>query len=586
MEVMLNKDKVLEGLIRFNYFPNQKSDACELPPLFSSEGFSLDVLFEAFKALDPEEYFSQHYTHGVKYFSSKRNKFGQLSIPEPAAYIKLLKIINDHYDELTGSLSGLNQLKLDVHDDGRVFILDYDVEGTRRDEADQRAFGKRYRIHADIKQCFSSLSCDVMDKAAKSLDVKLDATFGDVFEVWRDWKKQGLPVGPGASNVLSEFILSAVDNELLRLKPFNYYRYIDDYVCFVDDLDEAHEFIANLTVALKRLGLSINNEKTRVVELPAPLEPEWMLELYANIPHLHDDDWYGSKLQRYLDLALLLSKKHPDQFVMKYALKCVLNIADLKYDASIFRYYLNLLPFFPELTPYFSDVYKPAMASRSETTQWQKDINHCLALYIKEQRSDSMCWMIHWMAKFDIEIEEGNLEGIIHSYDTMAILTLYANGIYKKEIIQYVNEYCVSNGEDIENSWLLLYQLYLDGELVDDSSFEVDAIYKLLSDSNVSFINAKYTKELKSDLDKYVDKQIERESSRYINPPEHCGVCLTGLSNQKYFVDGKTKVGPFACMCESCFKEHGEGVGYGMGQLYKRNSKEWVLVAGVESVLA
>lgn len=30
--------------------------------------------------------------------------------------------------------------------------------------------------------------------------------------------------------------------------------------------------------------------------------------------------------------------------------------------------------------------------------------------------------------------------------------------------------------------------------------------------------------------------------------------------------DGKTKLGPWANMCQSCFKEHGIGLGLGKGQ--------------------
>jgi len=34
------------------------------------------------------------------------------------------------------------------------------------------------------------------------------------------------------------------------------------------------------------------------------------------------------------------------------------------------------------------------------------------------------------------------------------------------------------------------------------------------------------------------------------------------------FVDGKTKMGPWALMCESCFSKYGVGLGTGLGQRY------------------
>jgi hypothetical protein len=37
-------------------------------------------------------------------------------------------------------------------------------------------------------------------------------------------------------------------------------------------------------------------------------------------------------------------------------------------------------------------------------------------------------------------------------------------------------------------------------------------------------------------------------------------------------VDGKTKNGPWANMCETCFKKHGVGLGTGKGQRYVKET--------------
>lgn len=39
-----------------------------------------------------------------------------------------------------------------------------------------------------------------------------------------------------------------------------------------------------------------------------------------------------------------------------------------------------------------------------------------------------------------------------------------------------------------------------------------------------------------------------------------------GDPNVEAVYDGKTKEGPWAFMCEKCFKEHGVGLGTGRGQ--------------------
>jgi len=54
-------------------------------------------------------------------------------------------------------------------------------------------------------------------------------------------------------------------------------------------------------------------------------------------------------------------------------------------------------------------------------------------------------------------------------------------------------------------------------------------------------------------------------------------VCeLCGKPFGKYFIDGKTALGPWALMCESCHNTFGYGVGLGNGQKYLTKTKEKV----------
>ena len=38
--------------------------------------------------------------------------------------------------------------------------------------------------------------------------------------------------------------------------------------------------------------------------------------------------------------------------------------------------------------------------------------------------------------------------------------------------------------------------------------------------------------------------------------------------------------GAGACMCPKCFRLHGTGIGWGIGQLYLRQNNRWLLVGG------
>lgn len=61
--------------------------------------------------------------------------------------------------------------------------------------------------------------------------------------------------------------------------------------------------------------------------------------------------------------------------------------------------------------------------------------------------------------------------------------------------------------------------------------------------------------------------------------PTECDI--GGEKIRKSFVDGRTKMGPWANMCLKCSREHGVGVGQGKGQLYQKQAdNRWLKTQG------
>lgn len=61
--------------------------------------------------------------------------------------------------------------------------------------------------------------------------------------------------------------------------------------------------------------------------------------------------------------------------------------------------------------------------------------------------------------------------------------------------------------------------------------------------------------------------------------PASCDICNGTIG--AVFVDGKTKMGPWANMCGNCAKAYGVGFGTGRGQMYaKQPNGEWLKVKG------
>jgi hypothetical protein len=72
------------------------------------------------------------------------------------------------------------------------------------------------------------------------------------------------------------------------------------------------------------------------------------------------------------------------------------------------------------------------------------------------------------------------------------------------------------------------------------------------------------------------------ELVQHPDPPELCDFCRSEIEEVGFFVDGTTKSGAWANMCPHCYVDHGAGIGWGVGQLYRKraNFGPWLCIAG------
>ncbi len=78
--------------------------------------------------------------------------------------------------------------------------------------------------------------------------------------------------------------------------------------------------------------------------------------------------------------------------------------------------------------------------------------------------------------------------------------------------------------------------------------------------------------------------EVDENEPQYAYGIESCDGCGSSLLARGLFVDGRlqNQLG-WANMCVQCFTERGAGVGWGMGQLYARQTNgDWRLVAGFD----
>lgn len=83
-------------------------------------------------------------------------------------------------------------------------------------------------------------------------------------------------------------------------------------------------------------------------------------------------------------------------------------------------------------------------------------------------------------------------------------------------------------------------------------------------------------------LEKLVDPELVKKARYYVEPPVACDICQCPLSSEPFMsdarLDGRRH---WANLCADCTIYHAEGIGWGVGQLYRNEGGgRWLLVAG------
>lgn len=330
METLIDRDVLLNALLRRNYLPNQTKLEEEIPPVFSSESFSNEVAEKLRKA----DLRTGIYT-GYDSVEYKLTRFSGapriLSILHPKAYANLSLIIADNWDEFRYIANGENSmLRIAGHEDGRVIIMGY--SGLIDDEqlAAEKSLGKHFLVRTDIANFYPSIYSHSIPWALVGFEVakhdrdrkKWYNKIDTAAQMTRRNETNGVAIGPATSTILSEAILARIDESLN--KKFEFTRIIDDYKAYCMTREEASDFIMELTKELAKYNLRLGPAKTSISDLPQPISDPWIVELSVALPRYKAIS--PTSASRYLDFAVALAQKFPTGSVLKYALRSLLNV--------------------------------------------------------------------------------------------------------------------------------------------------------------------------------------------------------------------------------------------------------------------
>jgi len=468
----ISSDELRKGLLSQGLF------ADKLPPIFSSEKF--------FSYCDSKGFpiFQNGQRDYIRYSTMRNTNYSRvLGIPNPLAYSNLCNILSQYWDDIRLSLDGHTQNQTfcnsQIHlrkqkNSERLFEMN--TPYSERDK-DLECFlptlpiAKRYRVTADISSCFPSIythciSWALVDKqTAKAKKTNKNEWFNKIDLYTRNMKfgeTNGLLIGPHTSNLLSEIVLSCVDEELCT--KYSYYRTIDDFTCFVSTEDEANKFVVDLSSSLEKYQLALNAKKTKIEKLPLCDCGEWVNAL--NGFHIGcEKESVGRtiftylRLVSFLDLSTKLANDTNNSAVYTYAIKvissCFLGKKALSFYMAWICQYVLLYPY---LVHYVEDwVFKPFNPDKNYIQEM------ALELYEKGllQRNFEACsFSLYWSYRYGFELNKNYVNDAIDSGDcvflTMALLC--KKRIADKKSLASLRSYAGTLKSDIDRYWLFVYE--------------------------------------------------------------------------------------------------------------------------------
>jgi Reverse transcriptase (RNA-dependent DNA polymerase) len=488
----IDKDFLLDALLRHNYLPTQRKAREELPPCFSTELFTPLVAKELDKISIRKGDISGYDQCEYK-LTRFDNASRRLSLPHPLAHAKLSICIYEQWEHLEYITSNQNSvIKPQNHADGRIIVMDYEAIVPKSIRLLKQSFGKRFRAHADISNFFPSIYSHALpwalvgfDSAKKNKPPKHSKEwFNQIDEKLRLTKRnetQGIAIGPATSNVVTEIILARIDEKLSA--KYSFVRFIDDYTCDCTSETDAQDFIRELSHELAFFKLSLNNKKTKIRKLPDSMSDEWVLELATKSPQ--GEEVNSFQAVQYLDYAVALSVKHPEGSILKFAFKSIAN-KKLTFMAKhdVLRFGLILSFHHPVLLPLLEALLVDTwFFSQFDAARY---LNPIVLDNARLSRSDGMCWGLYLLAKFEVAIEEDVATSVIATKDAFSILMLYWSRKHTDKVKAFCDSLDLNDLYTLDCYWILLYQLYFDGVIDDPYK---DGVFEVLKKNQVTFLD-------------------------------------------------------------------------------------------------
>lgn len=507
----ISSDELYEGLLAYGLF------AEKLPPVFTSVPF-FDYCKTRLKKFELNKHWNEYITFRVMRNISIPRLMG---IPNPFRYQMLCAELRDDWDQLRNHfhkqtdeqdyrVSRIHVRK--EYDSKRIFEMNYKnwrTDGNPELDLLIHNVGKnndsskvacRFIVQADISTCFASVYTHsipwaLAGKGIAKQEIGNDELYYNRIDKacsnMRNGETHGLLIGPHASNLLAEIILTVVDKELYD-KGYRYVRNIDDYDCYVTSRDEAQRFLQDLEQELRKFDLPLNHKKTKIVELPTCIDANWKRQL-NDLPKVGVSGLVEyPQVNAFIDTALMLAKETGNFAIVNYAIKKLKGAKVSKNGKKLAaKRFMHMATLYPYLLPLMEEyVFTPYNVDICDIKAFS-DVIYQEATKLNDY--ESLCYSTYFAVRFNFwldELKENRDDRMEYIKDTNDCLLLTMTWIYflkqnhgntkAKEVKPFNQMARELKDTDMDRYWLFCYEVLSCGNL--------SGPWSEMKKANISFI--------------------------------------------------------------------------------------------------
>ncbi|MBO1058492.1 MAG: RNA-directed DNA polymerase [Dolichospermum sp. JUN01] len=507
---------VLGQLLSKGYFPK------ELPPAFTTEKFARAVTQASFNPnnclvapnnkgnlASAKNGTSQLCKHNIARLDGTSRP---LHIPHPSHFFYLCQELDIKWAEVEAHLrQSTLSISIPKSDPNSIRAYIPSESGSARPNRrmKDRAQGNTLLI-ADIANFYGTVYTHSIPWALDTKPVaksdrenlnRLGNALDKYVQNGQDGQTSGIPIGTDTSFIIAEIILSSIDKTLQEKHPgLVGFRFYDDYELICDDEFSARQILADLETQVAEYELALNHRKTKIIRLPDEIDHLWLTDLrqFQLVPNNRNKQ--REHLIDFANLVLSLSKRYPNDPILRYALVLVKSKSPTEFRPQEFwDIYQNFLLQIFRSEPQVSHLvagellkYK-SQGVTIDKISLQKAIYSHISHYASTRATNEIAWAL-WMARlFEINMDDKIASKLVNIPDNVvAILSLEAQnkGLFTSILDTSLWQSKLTETNIYSEDWLLVYEAAAKGWLTiaDGSNYiRNHQCFRKLNSDGVSF---------------------------------------------------------------------------------------------------